>query len=277
MAENTSALSLPTTPTLEGSKISQLKWLLYGPPGIGKSTFFSKAVDGKRMPLFLYTDPGLRFIKALKRPIMSWRGFKKYVDLLVTTQPKHVSMVVIDTADLLFRLCRREVCQARGIEHVSDEQWGKGYDMVRDEFEQEIAKLAKLSDAGGMGLAFISHSKDVEIRGRTVRTSKLVPTLPKQAHDIVTPMCDVIGYAGFTMEKADREGKDALGRVVYFEPDETVEAKDRSGLLPARCRLDFDEVRKYLEGDTAPEAEAEPEMEPEPELEPETVPKRGKK
>lgn len=249
---------LPVEQTLEGSKLSQLKWLLYGPPGIGKSTFFSKAEEGNKIPLFLHTDPGLRFIRAAKKPIASWAQFKAHVKQLLVSHSAY-SIIVLDTVDLLFRMCRREVCQARGIEHISDEQWGKGYDLVRDAFELEIAKLATLNT----GLAFISHSKDVEIRGRSIRTSKLVPTLPKQGHDIVVPLCDVIGYAGFSVEKADQYEDGSMGRVVQFTPDETVEAKDRTGLLPAKCKLDFDTVKGYLEGETIKEeGYAEPEEKP---------------
>mgnify|MGYP001581697318 CR=1 FL=1 len=249
---------IPTVATLEGSDISELKWLLYGPPGIGKSSFFAKAkktVKGVlKQPWFLHTDPGLRFIKALKTPILAWKTFKKIVKEVTERPPKHVSMLVLDTADLLFRMCRKEVCQARGLEHISDAEWGKGYDMVRDEFEQEVAKLALL-DQHGIGLAFISHSKDVDIRGRTVKTNKLVPTLPKQAHDLIAPLCDVIGYAGFSIERADRTPEGEMGRIVQFEPDETVEAKDRTGLLPAKCRLDFDMVKEALEGKAPSEEE----------------------
>lgn len=242
---------LPEKQTLEGSKISELKWLLYGCAGIGKSTFFSKASDGNRKPLFLHTDPGLRFIQAYKIPIFSWKQFDHYVKELTKdggkAAGKKYSMIVLDTTDLLFRMCRRDICKARNLEHISDAEWGKGYDLVRDAFEQTIVKLAKLDEAK-IGLAFISHAKDVEIRGRAIRTSKLVPTLPKQCHDIVAPLVDIIGYAGFSEAKADKTKDGEMGRIVMFSPDETVEAKDRTGLLPARTRLDFEVVKECLEG-----------------------------
>ena len=241
-------MALPTKQTIEGAELSALKWLLYGPPGIGKSTFFSKAIKGNRKPLFLFTDPGLRFIKAYKKPIMTWREFSKVVkEDIIKANPKLYSMVVIDTADLLFRMCRAEVCLKKNISHVSDLEWGKGYDLVRDEFEQVISLLARWCDDHDTGLAFISHSKDVDIRGRTQKTNKLVPTLPKQCHDIIAPLCDIIGYAGFTQEKADRVDGE-MGRVILFTPDETVEAKDRSGLFPEKCKLDWDAVKECLDG-----------------------------
>lgn len=258
-------MPLPTKQTIEGAQLSDLKWMLYGPPGIGKSTFFSKAektVKGVvRKPLFLYTDPGLRFIKAYKKPIMAWREFTQIVNNdIIKANPKLYSMIVIDTADLLFRMCRKEVCLKKNVSHVSDLEWGKGYDLVRDEFEQSISLLARWCDDHETGLAFISHSKDVDIRGRTQKTNKLVPTLPKQCHDILAPLCDIIGYAGFTQEKADRAADGEMGRVILFEPDETVEAKDRTGLLPPKCKLDYDAVKEALEGTASEEEVVEEEV-----------------
>lgn len=250
---------LPTKQTLEGARFSQLKWLVYGPPGIGKSTFFSKATDGARAPLFLNTDPGLRFIKTIKHPITSWSQFSSVVDTLVNKPTAHYSIVVLDTVDILFRMCRKFVCDRENINHVSELEYGKGSDMVRDQFELQIAKLALL-DQHGTGLAFISHSKDVEVRGRAIRTSKIVPTMQNAAYGIVAPLCDVIGYAGFTVTKADEANPDGIGRVVHFNPDETHEAKDRTGMLPEKCKLDFNVVRKYLEeGGVAEDEEQEEE------------------
>jgi len=235
---------LPTKQTREGSNMSHLKWMVYGPPGVGKSSFFEEMKSEGRAPLYLHTDPGLRFIKAYKQPISSWAQFKGYVDAIVEDPPKIYSIIVLDIIDSLFRMCRKELCDRRDVEHISDEKWGKGYDMLRDEFEPTILKLATL-DVHGIGLAFISHQKSVEMKGRLTRTSKIIPTLPSGAHTVLAPLCDIIGYAGFALDSAD--DPDEMGRRIYFEPSETVEAKDRTGLLPKACDLDFGLIKKYLD------------------------------
>lgn len=239
-------IELPTKPVLRGAKFNQLKWMVYGASGIGKSTFFSKMADGDRLPIFLATDPGHSFMKVISMPIYSWKNFSDAVDTLVAKPSPVYSIVVLDTVDILFRMCRKYVCEREGINHVSELEWGKGTDMVRDLFELQIAKLALL-DRHGIGLGFISHSKDVEVRGRAIRTSKVMPTLQNAAYGIVAPLCDVIGMAGFKVTKADAANPDGLERIIQFAPDETVDAKDRTGLLPAACKLDFDVIRGYLE------------------------------
>jgi len=240
-------ITLPKSKTFEGaSDVNKLIWFIYGFPGIGKSTFFSKFDKS----LFLNTDPGLSFITAYKRPISSWLQFKKVIDTIELEKPTEYNIIVIDTIDLLFRMCVDFVCKKRGIEHQSDESWGKGYELVVKEFTIPIQKLVNLKYEG-IGTAFISHAQEIEIRGRAIRTSKIVPTLQKQGRSIVTPLCDIIGYCGFAQNKADKEEGE---RLIFFKPDETIEAKDRTGLLPEKCALEFKTVAGYLKNTTAPKA-----------------------
>lgn len=246
--------SLPTKETIEGSSLASLVWILFGSPGIGKSSFFAKAVIGNKKPLFLCMDSGLRFIKCLKKPIIQWRQFNALVDDFVRdpSKTKPYSMVILDPIDLFFQSCRAEVCKRKNIEHISELEFGKGYDLVKDAFGLPIARLCSLGVERGFGVAFISHAKDIEIRGRTVRTSKVVPSIQKQGYSVIAPLADIIGYAGFSADKADKVDGE-MGRVLLVEPSETIEGKDRTGMLPAKCPLDFDAVKEAFEGKGAEE------------------------
>ena len=67
-----------TKPHISVTPFEKKKFLIYGPAGVGKSTFFSKFKNH----LFLNTDPGIDFIKVRKIPITSWKQFKKLVEEL---------------------------------------------------------------------------------------------------------------------------------------------------------------------------------------------------
>lgn len=217
-----STLTLPKEAVYDGASMQEMIWFIYGPPGIGKSTFVSQC-DGV---LFLSTDPGLRFLKVMKQPITGWLQFKKVVKMLEQDRPREYKAVAIDTVDPLFMMCRKYVLDKRGIEHQSDEPYGKAYDLVNTEFTLEILKLTKLP----YGLFFLSHSKEIEMRGRAIRTSKIVPSLSNQAYKVLAPLADIIAYYGFGEESADTKD---LTRTMQFQPSETVEAKDRTkGGLP---------------------------------------------
>lgn len=240
---------LPTTKTLaETPQLNKLVWMIYGAPGIGKSTLFSKFKNA----LFLYTDPGLSFISGFKNPVESWKAFKDAVKELMAEKTPRYGIVVVDTVDLLWAQCVDHICRARGIEHQSDEAWGKGYDMIEREFKVPIQQLCMLKDRG-CGVAFISHATEVEIRGRIVKTSKVVPTLAKKARGIVMPLCDVVGYCGFSLAQNQDVDLDSP-RYLFFKPDETLEAKDRTKVLPNKCLLDIGELEKCFGPRAAPAA-----------------------
>lgn len=196
--------------------------------------------------MFLHTDPGLRFIDAFKLPISSWTHFKNVVEHLSDNTPTIYSTIVIDTVDLLFRMCRKAVCKRRGIQHQSDEEWGKGYDMVRDEFELPLSQLSLLP----YGIVFISHSKEVEIKGRVVKTTKTVPSLTRQAKDMIAPICDVTAYVDYEDSAADDPDAD---RYITFKPSGTLEAKDRTSLLPPSMPFlkggTFERIKAILSGE----------------------------
>ena len=243
--KETSEVSLPTSPTYEGAVMSELIWFLYGPPGIGKSTFLAQFED----ILFLSTDPGLRFLNVMKQPISSWLQFKRIVKTLEINTPKRYKTLGIDTTDPLFMMCRKFVLDKRGIEHQSDEPYGKAYDLVNSEFTLEMVKLTKLP----YGLVFTSHSKEIEVRGRAMRTSRIIPSLSSQAYKVLAPMADIIAYYGFGEEAADTKN---VERVMQFQPSETVEAKDRTkGGLPESVVIPeeggFKLVEQYLMGEMA--------------------------
>jgi GTPase SAR1 family protein len=236
---------LPTAMTMaEKPSLNKLTWMIYGAPGIGKSTLFSKFPNA----LFLYTDPGLTFISALKQPINKWTEFKDALKELVAQPKPAYGIIVVDTIDVLWTQCVEYVCRARGIEHESDEQWGKAYAIIEREFKIPIQQLCMLKSRG-CGVAFISHATEIEVRGRIIKTSKVVPTLNKKARSIVMPLCDVIGYCGFSLNtKQDIDL--ASPRYLFFKPDETLEAKDRTTILPEKCLLDIEVLKKCFTGTT---------------------------
>jgi hypothetical protein len=223
--------------------------MIYGAPGIGKSTLFSKFPNA----LFLYTDPGLTFLTAFKQPIAKWQDFKDSVKELIAQAKPAYGIVVVDTVDLLWAQCVEHVCKANGIVHESDMQWGKAYAMIEREFKIPIQQLCMLKSKG-CGVAFISHAMDVEIRGRIIKTSKIVPTLPKKARSIILPLCDVIGYCGFSLNTSQDVDLNSP-RYLFFKPDETLEAKDRTTILPEKCLLDIEHLKKCFDGGT-PRAQA---------------------
>jgi hypothetical protein len=228
-------MSLPSQKTSGSIGLSELWMILFGPPKIGKTTLMSGFPD----TLILATEVGYKALKVYAKNIKIWEDFQDTVDEIVKGKHKFKT-IGIDTADLLFTLCLDYTCNKLDIDHVSDEKWGKGYDMAAKEFEIELNKLF----LSPYGLIFTSHTKDVDIVTRGGKITKTVPTLPNQARRVLLPKVSVIGFMGIKSVKgADKVFREQ--RYISFSPSEFLEAGDRDGKLPTEIISYKDPSKTY--------------------------------
>lgn len=217
-------MALPTSKTAPVKDLSSQTILIYGPPGIGKSTLASSFDNA----LFLATEAGLNHLEVYQKPVPTWETFLN--DCKDIAKGNHqYSTIVIDTIDNLHRFCRDYIRNKHGFAHEQDLSFGKGYDLTKDEFLRTLTKLSLLP----YGLVFISHAEFVEIKTRTATITKAVPTLQRNARQIIVTMCDVILYC----ESITTDNGEA--RIMRTKPSENWEAKDRSGMLPVTLPLDY--------------------------------------
>lgn len=228
------ATLLPTKKTPASLSFERAKVLLYGQPKIGKTTLATNLADDV---LILACEPGLGGLSAYSIEIDSWEKFRAVGAELSESDGKH-SIVVIDTVDELYRLCADAVCQQLNIAHLADAEWGKGWQMARDEFRLRVGKLAGLR-----GVWFISHAAETDIRTRVGTRTRIVPTLDKRAFGFLEGMCDFIFFAeAMAGEKGDE-------RVIRTAAAEEYIAGGRVN-LPDPLPLDAAAVKKAIEGGT---------------------------
>lgn len=221
---------LPTSKSKPKEKLEDYVILLYGVPKIGKSTFCSEMEN----PLFLATEAGLNALEVYQIPIPTWETFLTACKDIA--EGKHsFKTIVIDTADQLWKACSEYIRKKNNIQHESDLDWGKGWGLVKDEFSRAVVKLSLLP----YGLVLVSHADTIEIKTRTAKINKAVPTLPKTAREIVLGMADIIIYAESVV--TDKEGE---RRIIHTKPSENWEAGDRLGRLPEVLPLSFSEFKK---------------------------------
>lgn len=222
-------MALPTEKSKPGLRLSRAKVSLYGPPKIGKSTFASELLPDNT--LFLATEPGLGALEVFSEEVRDWETFRRAVDDLAA-DPGPFKIVVVDTVDELYRMCSDYVCKKMEIDHPADAEYGKGWGAVADEFRLRVGKLANL----GLGLWFISHAKDVEVKKKVGKKTVTQSTLARQGRQFITGFVDFIFLATW---EGDEEKSNRVLRTQGAEEHEAGGRMPR-GALPLSDPLPLD-------------------------------------
>lgn len=138
----------------------KVKMVLQGEPGVGKSVF----ACGAPKPFFICTDGNYEWLEDFGAKeedhinVSSWAQAKK----AFTMDFSKYETIVIDLTEDLFKWCEQEFCKRNGFEHISDCGYGKGYDITRNEFIDEVGKLIALDKH----IIFIMHGRTTSEKDR---------------------------------------------------------------------------------------------------------------
>lgn len=130
-----------------------LKCCVYGPEGIGKSTFASMFPD----PLFIDTEGSTSELDVARLPApTSWQMLLSEVDYVKQNKP--CKTLVIDTADWAEKLCIKSICDAKHWSGIEDAGYGKGYVYLAEEFGKLLNSLSDVIDTG-INVVITAHAK----------------------------------------------------------------------------------------------------------------------
>lgn len=175
----------------------------YGEPKSGKTTIATKFPRH----LLLAFEKGYNAIPGAKaQPINAWAEFRKVLKQLPDPKVKEMyETVIVDTADIAYDLCEKYICANAkrsdggfGVDAIGDIPFGKGYTMVAKEFDECLRAIVQM----GYGLVLISHAVDKTFTDETgTEFNQIVPTLGNKPRNIVSRMCDIIGYSRAIQDK----------------------------------------------------------------------------
>lgn len=227
---------------LTGTIPAPVKVVLYGPEGIGKSTFASQFPD----PVFIDTEGGTKRLNVGRLPVpTSWAMLMDEV-AEVAKGSVPCGTLVIDTADWAERLCIDAICARFKVKGIEDFGYGKGYTYAKEEFARLLDALGDVLAAGKHVVvtahAQISRFEQPDAVGSydrwTMKTSKQVAPLLRE-------WCDMLLFANYktVVEKAgagaNAKNKASGGkRVLYTTHNPCWDAKNRFG-LPDEVPFEF--------------------------------------
>lgn len=182
MARGEVTVTLPTARSEPCKNMGEYAILLYGREKIGKTSLCSHFDD----TLFLMFEPGAKALSIYQMTITSWRDFKATVETL--KKESRFKTVVIDTVDVAYKSAEDFICKRLGIQHPSDEDYGKAWSMVRDELLLTIYDLANT----GRGIVFISHEETRTLTTRRgAKRDFTQPSMPGGCKRVVEPLVDI--------------------------------------------------------------------------------------
>lgn len=230
-------MALPLEKTAIQTDFTKYKFLLYGMPKIGKSSLSAQFPN----TIFAATEAGHSFLSIYKKDILTWNDFRELAKDLTTTK-HNFKMIAIDIVDNLYKMCEQFVCEKNSVAHPSDLAYGKGFNLVKDEFTRVINYLGNF----GFGFIFISHAKEKEIKTKTQTWTAMGTTMNNQSEGFVCGLSDFIFYL-YQNDKGER--------MMRTKPDKYILAGSRGLDLPNPMALDFNELLKAMKQNTkGPEA-----------------------
>lgn len=252
-----------------GIQTAPVKTVLYGPEGIGKSTFASHFPS----PVFIDTEGGTKRLNVARLPQpTSWAML---LDEVAEVRKGNVpcSTLVIDTADWAERLCIQAVCARAKVNGIEDFGYGKGYTYVKEEFSKLLDALEEVLNAGHnvvvLAHAAITKFEQPDAVGNYDRWGMKTS---KQVAPLLQEWCDMLLFANYktVVEKAgsgpNAKNKASGGkRVLYTTHHACWDAKNRFD-LPEEVPFDYASIAACIPGTTPAPA-------PQPEPPAETVPK----
>lgn len=230
------------------------KVIVYGPEGIGKSTFASKFPD----PLFIDTEGSTTQmdIARLDKPT-SWTMLKALISEIIKEQP--CKTLVIDTADWAERMCIEFVCSSHGKAGIEDFGYGNGYTYVAEEWGRFLNLLQDVIDVANINVVLTAHAiirkfeQPNEMGAYDRYELKLGKRTTAQTAPITKEWADMVLFANYKTfsiavdDKGKKHKAQGGKRVMYTTHHPCWDAKNRHD-LPDELPFEYDAISHILIG-----------------------------
>ena len=227
------------------------KTVIYGPEGIGKSTFASKFPD----PLFIDTEGSTTHMDVARtdKP-SSWTMLLEQIKY-VKNNPTVCKTLVIDTADWAEKLCAEHVCASAQKNGIEDFGYGKGYTYLEEGFGKFLNLLQEVIDAG-VNVAITAHAqmRKFEQPDEMGSYDRWELKLSKKTSPLLKEWADTVLFVNYKVHVVNVDGQGAQKgknkaqggkRVMYSTHHSCWDAKNRWG-LKEEIPFEFESISTHI-------------------------------
>lgn len=233
------------------------KVLIYGPEGIGKSTFASHFPD----PVFIDTEGSTKDMNVARfEKASSWTMLMEQIRY-VKMNPSVCRTLVIDTADWAEQMCVADLCARYGKKGVEDFGYGNGYVYAKEEFGRFLNSLEEVVEAG-INVVLTAHAQMRKFEQPDEMGSydrwelKLGKKTSSQTAPLAKEWADMVLFANYKTwsvavdDKGTKRKAQGGARVMYTSHHPCWDAKNRYG-LPDEVPFEYESIRSIIEGEGA--------------------------
>lgn len=239
---------------IRGKIAKAQKIVIYGPEGIGKSTFASHFPD----PVFIDTEGSTTHMDVARLPVpTSWQMLLNEIDYVKHSKP--CKTLVIDTADWAELMCIQDLCNRNHWTGIEDAGYGKGYIYLSEEFGRMLNILNDVIETG-IHVVLTAHAqmRKFEQPDEMGAYDRWELKLQKKTAPLLKEWADMVLFANYkTMAVKASNDKNAKykaqggKRVMYTTHHPCWDAKNRHD-LPEEMAFDYNLIASIFEKSVKP-------------------------
>ena len=249
-----------------GVTAKPVKAVVYGPEGVGKTTFAS-AWPGA---VFIDVEGGSNHYDVARMPRPeTWKQLLEIVN--ACAEFPEIGTVIVDTADAAEALCMRHILFEKKWKSIEDAGYGKGYTYLQEEFGKLLNSLDGCV-ANGKNVLIVAHAqiRKFEQPDELGAYDRWELKLQKKDAPLVKDWSDLLLFANYKSDtmKDDNGKYRATGgkrRMMYTSHTAAYDAKNRFGLAD-ELPFEFEPLRSCIPGNDGaaeqPEQPAQPAPQP---------------